>query len=71
MYFVDMCLYQGGAAVHANGHFYMIHTNRLIRFWKLDLYNSTSFVLPTNFDPYLTQTNGKGARDFLLHDSHC
>ena len=53
------CLYLGGAAVHANGHFYMIHSNRVIRFWNLDLYNSTSFDLPTSFDPYMTQTNGK------------
>lgn len=52
------CLYLGGAAVHANGHFYMMHTNKLYRFWYGDLYNASVFELPTSFDPLLTQTNG-------------
>lgn len=53
------CIYLGGALVHANGHIYMVHSNRMYRFWFGDLYNATSFQIPTNFDPWLTQTNGK------------
>lgn len=53
------CLYLGGALVHANGHIYMVHSNRLYRFWLGDLYNATSFDIPTNFDTLMTQTNGR------------
>mmetsp|Transcript_15492 Transcript_15492/g.29186 ORF Transcript_15492/g.29186 Transcript_15492/m.29186 type:complete len:559 (+) Transcript_15492:66-1742(+) len=52
------CLYLGGAAVHANGHLYLMHNNRLYRYWNGDLYNSTILNLPTEFDAPLTQTNG-------------
>ena len=58
LFVTGTCLYLGGAAVHANGHVYMMHTNRLYRFWYGDLYNSTFVDLPTTFDPRLTQTNG-------------
>eukprot|EP01036_Dinobryon_divergens_P028296 gene28296-37227_t len=52
-------LYIGGLLMHRNGHVYCVHSNRLLRFWNGDLYNSTTIIIPyKTMNHRLIQTNG-------------
>jgi len=51
-------LYIGGLLMHANGHVYAAHGNRLYRFKDADLTRKEEVTLPTTLNGNMVQTNG-------------
>ncbi len=47
-----------GLLMHASGHVFCVHANKLYRFWQGDLYNVSKFYISTDLNGYMVQTNG-------------